>query len=296
MRGFSVTENEMDFSAVRLHYSADPAKSPDTDEGVKWLERAHRLLPDESRWQQEMEISFWVSKGQRVYPEFRESLHCEPLEHRTRKVIYRAWDFGWHAPACLVAQIDTKDRLIILREIVGHEQTTQQFAEQVLERCAGWYPQHAAGFQDFCDPAGQQRNSTAEASEVRDVEILNKLGIYPTWQYGWNRKHGRSLIHQLLVQRIDGTASILVDGPKCPILLQGFLGKYVYPPKKDGQAHDEPEEGNHPWADAQACLRYLATGLYSTLGLRRETARQEPERPISYHGYGTPTGKKVMAR
>jgi len=159
-----------------------------------------------------LELSFWIAAGQRVYPEFRETLHCDALEHRARKVIYRAWDFGWHAPACLVAQIDTKDRLLVLREVVGHEQTTRQFAESVLERCAGWYPQHAAGFQDFCDPAGQQRNSTAEASEIRDVEILNTLGIYPRWDYGWSRKDGRSLVHQLLVQRIDGETALVTVG------------------------------------------------------------------------------------
>jgi len=297
MNGFTVSENAMGFTAVRLHYSADPAKSQDNEDGAKWLENARRLFPDENRWNQEMELSLWIAAGQRVYPEFRETLHCDALEHRARKVIYRAWDFGWHAPACLVAQIDTKDRLLVLREVVGHEQTTRQFAESVLERCAGWYPQHAAGFQDFCDPAGQQRNSTAEASEIRDVEILNTLGIYPRWDYGWSRKDGRSLVHQLLVQRIDGTPSMLMDGSKSPILLQGFLGKYVYPPRKDGRAHDEPDEGNHPWADAQACLRYLATGLYSALGLRREFARPVPERELDYHGYGSPLqGKKAVSR
>src|SRR3990167_6749637 len=135
MNGFTVSENAMGFTAVRLHYSADPAKSQDNEDGAKWLENARRLFPDENRWNQEMELSFWIAAGQRVYPEFRETLHCDALEHRARKVIYRAWDLGWHAPACLVAQIDTKDRLLVLREVVGHEQTTRQFAESVLERC-----------------------------------------------------------------------------------------------------------------------------------------------------------------
>lgn len=286
---FSVSENAMGFKAVRIHYSASPSKDPATDEGAKWYARARQMYPDENMWNQEFELNWWIAKGIRVYPQFTEALHCQPTEFRERKVIYRAWDFGWHAPCCLIAQIDQKDRLVVHREILGHEETTKQFAERVLERCAAWWPQHTAGYQDFCDPAGQQRKSTAESSEVRDVEVLQALGIFPSWQHGWTRKHGRALVHQLLTVRSDGTPSFYMHGSQCPVLLQGFLGKYVYPGTKGGRAHDEPDENNHPWADAHACLRYLATGLFSALGLRHQTVPM-PEPlidPTTYMGYGT---------
>ena len=149
---------------------------------------------------------------------------------------------------------------------------------------------HSAGYRDFCDPAGQQAKSTAsERSEVRDVEVLKALGIFPSWDYGWSRKDGRSLVHQLLAVRLDNTPSILVDAVRCPVLIQGFLGKYVYPSKKGGTAHDEPDESNHPWADAMACLRYLATGLYTALGLTRPGYQTPaPQVQQDYAGYGTP--------
>ena len=283
MTGLTFGMNALDFMTVRCHYSADPAKSPE------WAEKERRRYPDPSKWEQEMEINWFVAAGKRVFPQFSETLHGRPLEHRARKVIYRAWDFGWLTPACVLAQIDPKDRLIVLREIVGREETTKAFAQRVIARCAEWYPMRSAGYEDFCDPAGQQASSTAsEHSEVRDVEVLNGLGIYPRWQYGWSRKDGRSLIHQLLAVRVDDTPSCYVDGAQCPTLLQAFLGKYVYPPKRGGQSHDEPDETNHPWSDVMACLRYMATGLYSALGLRRGSglmpAAPEPE----YHGYGSP--------
>lgn len=287
MKGFSVVENQMGWTAVRVHYSCDEAKNPDSPSGQKWLDDIRRTFTDENQFQQEMELSFWVATGQRVYPEFQESTHCQPLTHRPRKVIYRAWDFGWHTPACVIAQVDGQDRLCVLHEVIGHEQTTRQFAHLVIDRCAQWYPNHTAGFQDFCDPAGQQRRSTAEGNEIRDVEVLNTFGIHPKWAWGWTRKDGRSLIHQLLTQRADGTPGFYVDGSQCPVLLQGFLGKHVYPGRRDGQATDEPDEANHPWADAQACLRYLATGLYSTLGLRRESRHPVMSTPVDFHGYGT---------
>lgn len=296
MKGFTVAENELGVTAVRVHYSCDPEKDPATETGAAWHERARRLYPDPNAWAQEFEISFWVAAGVRVYPEFSEMVHVQPLQHRTRKVIYRAWDFGWHAPACLVAQIDPQDRLVILREVIGHEETTRAFAEKVIERCAQWYPQHTPGFEDFCDPAGQQVNAAAsERSEVRDVEILNKLGIFPRWEWGWSRKDGRSLVHQLLQQRIDGTPGFYVDASQAPVLVQGFLGKYVYPERKNGVAADEPDESLHPWADAHAALRYLCTGLYSALGLRRHATPLPPVKDLDYHGYGSPKRRVINA-
>lgn len=290
MSGLGVSENQLGWTAVRLHYSCDPAKDPHTDEGAAWLEKAKRAYPDPHKWATEMEINWWITAGARVYPEFIESDHCRPAASVRRKVLYRAWDFGYHAPACLIAQIDAQDRLLVLKEVIGHEQTTRDFAKQVIAQCAEWFPTHSAGYDDCCDPAGQQRNATAEASEVRDVEILSALGIYPRWEHGWSRKDGRALIHQLLVLRHDFTPSLYVDQAGCPVLVQGFLGKFVYPTTRDGRAHDEPDESNHPWADAQAALRYLATRLYSALGLRR--FRYQPvmkSEPVEYHGYGTPT-------
>jgi hypothetical protein len=296
--GYQASNNRMGFRAVRLHYSADEERDihhPDPEiaaRAERWLERTRANYPDPNQWAQEMEVNWWVAQGVRVFPQFVEHRHAPTLAgYRARKVIYRAIDFGWLTPACLIAQIDSKDRLVILKEIVGFHQTTREFGKEVIDRCVEWFPHHTPGYTDFCDPAGQQASSTAsERNESRDVEILNALKIYPKWEYGWSRKDGRSLIHQLLAIRVDDTPGLLVNAPDCPVLMQGFLGKYVYPAKKGtGAAHEEPDETNHPWADVMACLRYLATGLYSALGLRRQKkdpAGVSPYQP--YMGYGTP--------
>ena len=297
MKGLESHENALGFTTIRLHYTADPDKDPATERGAKWYDSMRRAWPDENRFNQEFEINWWVAAGQRVYPEFLEATHVRsPLEISRRRVVYRAWDFGYLTPACLLAQIDDRDRLLLIHEVIGKEETTRQFAQKVIARCVGWFPNHAPGFKDFCDPAGQKRGSMAneshEKSEIRDVEVLNTLGIHPSWEYGWSRKDGRSLVHQLLQPRLDRTPGLYVDAPQCPTLVQGFLGKYVFPPKKGGQAHDEPDEANHPWADIHAALRYLATGLYSTLGLRRQSRTPEPYKEPEFQGYGTPIRRK----
>jgi hypothetical protein len=296
MKGYEVRDNELGFTTLRLHYSCDPDKDPETDKGIKWYTSMRKAWPDPNRFSQEFEINWWVAAGMRVYPEFLETTHCQPIELRRRKVIYRAWDFGYLTPAVLMAQIDDRDRLTLIREVIGKEETTRQFAQRVIAQCIKWFPGHAPGYQDFCDPAGQKRGSVSgaadEKSEIRDVEILNTLGIHPKWDYGWSRKDGRSLVHQLLQERLDRTPGMYVDSAYCPTLLQGFLGKYVFPPRKGGQAHDEPDEANHPWADIHACLRYMCTGLYSALGLRRQSQQAMPVKEPEYQGYGTPVRRR----
>lgn len=271
--------------------SADLAKA---EHARVWLVEAQKTLGDPTRWAQEMEVNWWVATGARVFPEFQESHHAPfTLAPNPRKVLYRAWDFGFHAPACLIASIDTKDRLLVLKEIVGHEQTTREFAQLVQDRCAKWYGTWVPGYADFCDPAGQQVKSMAsEKQERRDVEVLASLGIHPKWEHGWSRKDGRALIHQLLVLRTDGTSGLLVDPTGCPTILQGFLGKYVYPESQTGKLKEEPEEDNHPWSDVFAALRYLCTGLYSALGLTRFRYQPVLKRDaVNYTGYGTPKGR-----
>lgn len=305
MQGYSSEINAMGFRAIRLHYSASEEKNPqhsDPDKAKKataWMQAAKRIFPDPLQWAQEFEIAWYVAQGTRVYPEFNETDHVLQLSGFRDAPIYRAWDFGWHAPACLIGQIDSKGRLILLKEIIGKEKTTKEFAQDVIARCAEWFPnQPGRGenvlvgtpkFTDFCDPAGQQVNAGAsERNETRDVEILNNLGIRPSWEYGWSRKDGRSLVHQLLLLRSDATPSLYVNSLGCPILLQGFLGKYVYPARKGGTVHEEPDENNHPYADIHACLRYLCTGLYNALGLRKGSGDVKPVGRVRHHGYGTP--------
>src|SRR5204862_3461974 len=109
---------------------------------------------------------------------------------------------------------------------------------------------------------------------------------------GWSRKDGRSLIHQLLRERTDGTPGLYVDGAGCPIVLQAFLGKFCFPETRNG-VRDEPDEGLHPWADVQAALRYMCTGLYSALGLRRFHHQPVIDAvKMTYHGYGSPIQRR----
>ena len=304
MRGLAWSVNALDFLAISLHYSADPSKdvnNPDpllAEKAQEWIAAQRRIFPDPNDFAREYELNFFVGKGTRVFPQFTAALHSKPISYATRKLIYRGWDFGWHCPVCIVAQVDPRDRLLILREFIGSNQTTREFAERVIKECSTEYPNHAAGFQDYCDPAGQQvKTIESEKSERRDIEILNGLGIFPTYEFGWSRKDGRTLIHQLLALRHDTTPGAYVDQSACPMLVQGFLGQYIYPERKvDNRISEDPNDDEHPWGDIFAALRYLVTGLHSKLGLRRLLPQIAPPTPgtggYEYHGYGLPVRKR----
>jgi hypothetical protein len=293
MKGLAITDTPMGFKSVRLHYSADPDHDPETETGLAWYKKQRALYADPNQWQIEYEINFDVGAGRRVFPEFSYEKHCAKLEFNPRKVINRGWDFGWHAPVSLAGQIDKKDRLLILKEVVGSQTTTRDHAQSVISKCSEWYPNHQPGYADYCDPAGQQVKSVeSEKNERRDTEVLNGLGIYPEYAWGWSRKDGRSLIHQLLNTRSDGTPSLIIDPEGCPVLYRAFAGQYVFPETLNGKIKEEPNDEDHPTGDVMAALRYLVIGLHGKLGVARfqmGQAQHFVQVPSSdTHGYGIP--------
>lgn len=294
LKGYSGSRNAMGLYAIRWHYSANPAHDPDHPDPAiaasarEWLERQRESYPDPNDFAREMEINWHVAKGSRVFPQFSETYHTRPLTTNRHRVIARGWDFGWHAPVCLFAQIDGQGRLVLLKELVGAKQTTREFAGDVLKRAAEWFPLHTPGAEDFCDPAGQQvKTIDSDKSERRDIEVLEGLGIHPRYEWGWSRKDGRTLIHQLLTLRTDGTPSMYVDPTGCPVLTQAFLGRYVFPETQNGKLREDPNDEEHPFGDVMAALRYLVTGLHAKLALTRFKASSLAGVPVSRpSGYG----------
>lgn len=276
MKGYQAGKNSMGLYAIKLHYSADPdhdVDNPNPDiakSAYEWVETQRMQYPDPNDFQRELEISFYVAKGSRVFPQYSSVRHEMPLQVSSRKIVYRGWDFGWHAPVCLFAQIDAQGRLCVIRELVGSKQTTRDFATTVVTKSAEWFPLHTPGFYDYCDPAGQQVKSIdSDKNENRDIDVLHGLGIHPTYEWGWSRKDGRALIHQLLAVRTDSTPSMYVDPSTCPVLSEAALGRYVYPETQAGKLREEPNDEEHPFGDVMAALRYLVTGLHAKLALTR---------------------------
>jgi hypothetical protein len=79
MQGISARQTKLGFNVLRVHYSADPDKDPQTPQGRRWMEEAKKGMAD-ARWRQEHEIDYGALGGQLVFPEFDESIHFGPLD------------------------------------------------------------------------------------------------------------------------------------------------------------------------------------------------------------------------
>src|SRR3990167_2365780 len=165
MNPFLAFDNALGFTAVRIHYSADPEKNPQSDDPAQaaraehWLEAQRRAYPDPNDFAREMEINWSAGYGARVFPQFTDTHHAVGQTFRRHKVVYRFWDFGWHTPACLFAQIDGQGRLCFLKEVVGAKQKAVDFAFDAWRGCGGCYPPLPAGLGDSWDRGGQQVKS-----------------------------------------------------------------------------------------------------------------------------------------
>lgn len=91
---------------VSLHYTADPAKSPETEDGRTWLASALQGYPgglDSPRWRKEMELDWGALGGQRVFPAWERwraagKIVIAPFVP-TGYRLYGSYDHGFRTPA-----------------------------------------------------------------------------------------------------------------------------------------------------------------------------------------------------
>jgi hypothetical protein len=71
-RGLRSFETPSGMPVLEVHYTADPDKRPDTEQGKAWMERASRPYINggtaSADWQREMEIDYFASGGSLVFP------------------------------------------------------------------------------------------------------------------------------------------------------------------------------------------------------------------------------------
>lgn len=193
----------------------------------------------------------FIAEGERVYPEFQFLKHISNESINPRFPIQRSWDFGWHHPACIIAQIEG-DRLSILKEVQGENKLIEDFGRRVIAICEKAYGR-GIEYEDYCDPAGNQKG---DKDPRTSVDILKGLKVYCKSRSQFILD-GVQIIKMLLHQeREDGRPGLLIH-PDCTILTEGFLGGYHYPEKYDGSG-EEPKPFKDGYYDhLQDCIRYL---------------------------------------
>ncbi len=105
MKGVQFYKSRAGFSCVRLHYSADPARDPDTEQGRQWVIEASKGLVggvNSSDWRQEQEIDWDITGGAPVFPMiqlFRSRIVCAPFEIPEGWSLYAGYDYGHRNPS-----------------------------------------------------------------------------------------------------------------------------------------------------------------------------------------------------
>lgn len=235
---------------------------PDRDQA--WFDRESRSNPEFAREYGRL----WGSVvGTPVFaPLYKRALHERKMEPLNATVL-RGWDFGFVHPACVWAQLDATGQLGVRRELLGEDETIQQFGERVVAHTAEWFPD-AKVFEDFGDPAGHQRNDRAERSSIQILKDL--FGIRVKTRPS-DIKQGIDRIRLALMPRAeDGTnPGLLVDPEGCPLLAYGFARSYI----RDEHDPEKPFKDGY-YDHLFDALRYLAINVMRTPKRHREAPRQ----------------------
>ncbi len=220
------------------------------EEYIRSLEK----MPEE--WRERYLLGKWgiVPKGTRVYAHFTPKFHIGDFTYNSGLPLYRSWDFGFRHPAVLFAQEGTDGRFYFLKEILGTEILINDFRDLVIKKTNEWFP-NIWDVQDFCDPAGNQRNSKSTRT---DIQILGDKGIRP--------KHRITKIEEGILsleikfqKQIGGKSEIGIDSKGCPIFIDALAGGYY----RDKNGEPNGDEYFDHFCD---CARYMMVNLFGVVG------------------------------
>ena len=159
--------------------------------------------------------------GRPIYPEYQDSIHCQPCEPNRHKPIHIGLDFGL-TPVAVFSQQLPGGRWIVFDELQSHDMGILRFCE--------WFgPMLRSKYGDFekvitGDPAGSQR---AQTDEHTVFEMLNGQGIPATPASTNDFDIRREAVATALSRMIDGKPGLVIS-PECRYLRKGMAGGYCY--------------------------------------------------------------------
>jgi len=162
----------------------------------------------------------FIVDGKPVYPEYKDHVHCREIGPLKGVPIRRGWDFGL-TPACSFTQMGPTGQWLLIDELTADNTGIDRFSDKVLRYCAKEYGGFV--FQDFGDPAGDQRAQTDEKTCFQVLRAKN-VWIEPGEQDVYIRVES---VKKALNTMIEGEPGLLIS-PKCKMLRKGFRGGYKY--------------------------------------------------------------------
>jgi hypothetical protein len=178
---------------IRIHYSADPGKDPDTPAGAKWVDKelqGYRGKTD-PRWRKEMEIDFDAHGGQLLFPYLLENekhIYISPVKIKKMNMI-AGLDYGTRNPSAFeVLSVDYDGHISVIWEYYeppkkkdeGDEEFRQRKGYKTLSAAIKRCPYFSKSLIIYADPS--LWNKTQESEDPKNLRSMADLfvqeGVY----------------------------------------------------------------------------------------------------------------------
>jgi len=180
---------------VRIHYSADPDKDPDTPQGATWLTTEFQGYQGKTdpRWLKEMEIDFDAHGGQLLFPyllQYQDQIFIQPYEVQGLRLI-AGLDYGTRNPSAfeLLAQ-DGDDNIQIIWEYYEppkkHDESDKAFRARKGYKALAKGIKNCPYYNDYlkivADPSLWNRTQEARDSKglMSIADLMTEQGVVLT--------------------------------------------------------------------------------------------------------------------
>lgn len=192
--------------------------------------------------------------GKKIFENYNDDLHAvEELKAEKDSLLILGWDFGL-TPACLIAQLTSSGRLLVLKEFCSERSCVRDLAcDVVLPYLNSMYK--GCAYVSVGDPSDSPSDSTNKSC----IAILSECGIGTSKAITNDIIPRIDAVNQYLSKIIEGKVSFVLSKENCPILRKGFLGRYNYKRLQvlgEAKFRDVPDK-THPYSDIQDCLQYI---------------------------------------
>lgn len=141
-KGLELKQNKDLIPVLRLHYTADPSKDPETKEGKTWLEMASKMYiggRTSLQWRREMEIDYNAGAGELVFPEFpniEQSILVDPFIPDDTFSLFGGFDWGTRNPVSFHVYAESQDGTFYsIWEWYETQKSVSAVAEAVKKLC-----------------------------------------------------------------------------------------------------------------------------------------------------------------
>ena len=252
---------ENGFHVLRLHYSADPDKSPRTTRGQRWIKNTRKGTPL-SNWRQEYEIDFRAFSGRVVIENWREEIFIKDVRFDPRLTLYMAADLGTDVAVAAFGQKEFVYGVMQVRILAevhlvrrgGFMPNTIILADRMVGIMEAMFPEawESGNHKLFPDP-NDATKSRSVSTDTDDL-IFKRYGFKTLIRKFPVKKSTDFVKMQFSVN--SGVEGFIID-PRCRYLIDCLAGGWHYP---EGCEDGKPEHDG-VYIHGGDTIRYLVCNM-----------------------------------